>query len=200
MHKLKLKPARLNKERRYRQHQHTPTHFLRLRLPAPRVQIDQDRRWYGVRTLAFLQRRLQRKLNDAGFLTWLPSMAIVGGNYLPVSGTVMVGLEGERCPLWDWHDGEVNAGSRRPFHAIMGPIDGAHLQLFSDWLTGHGSVCEEVFALGDQIVITEGPFASYAGTVEATDAEHCRLKASVEIFGRRTRVALPYAQVEKIAA
>jgi hypothetical protein len=128
-------------------------------------------------------------------------MAVAGGQYLPVSGTVMVGLEGERGPLWDWHDGEVNAGARRPFHAIVGPIEAADLQVFADWLTGCGSEgCAEVFALGDPVVILEGPFASFAGTVEATDGEHCRLKAAVELFGRKTSVLLPYAQVERIAA
>jgi hypothetical protein len=202
---MQLKPKanrRLDKDRRYRQHRHTPTHFLRLRLPKPRVEIDPSRRWYGVRTMAFLQRRLARKLGEAGFTTWLPSMALAGGQYLPVSGTVMVALEGERAPLWDWHDGEVNAGSRRPFHAIIGPIEAADLQVFADWLTGYGSEgCGEVlFALGDQITVVDGPVASFAGTVEATDDEHCRLKAAVEMLGRKTTVVLPYAQVERVAA
>ena len=205
MHKAKNRLSKERRERerqrRYREHHHTPTHFLRLRLPAPRVQIDQSRRWYGVRTLAYLQRKLQRKLDESGFLTWLPSMAIVGGQYLPVSGTVMVGLDDDTSPLWRWHDHELDKGMSRPFYALLGPVAGADLQHFSDWLTGCGAANDmPVFRLGDNVLILDGPFADVVGIVEDTDTEHCRLKASVDLFGRRTNVVFPFSQVECLAA
>ena len=199
--KNRLSKDRRERQRRYREHHHTATHFVRLRLPQPRVIIDADKRWYGVRTLAYLQRRLQSKLAEAEFVTWLPSMAIAGGQYLPISGTVMVGLDDDTTPLWRWHDHEVDKGMTRPFYALLGPVAGADLQHFSDWLTGYGAGhAMPVFRLGDNVMILDGPFANVAGVVEETDPEHCRLKASVDLFGRRTNVVLPFAQVERLAA
>ena len=56
---------------------------------------------------------------------------------------------------------------------------------------------EVPFFVGETVKVTDGPFASFSGTIEAVDNDRKKLTVSVKIFGRKTPMELSFMQVEK---
>jgi len=53
------------------------------------------------------------------------------------------------------------------------------------------------FILGETVIITDGPFANFNGTIEEINEDKKRMKISVKIFGRKTPIDVEFSQVIK---
>jgi transcription termination/antitermination protein NusG len=54
------------------------------------------------------------------------------------------------------------------------------------------------FAVGDSVMVVDGPFATLHATITEMNADAARVKALVEIFGRETPVELAFNQIQKV--
>jgi transcriptional antiterminator NusG len=55
------------------------------------------------------------------------------------------------------------------------------------------------FDRGEEVRVTDGPFATMRGNVEESNPTRRKLRVLVSIFGRPTAVELDFAQVEKVS-
>jgi transcriptional antiterminator NusG len=53
------------------------------------------------------------------------------------------------------------------------------------------------FSVGENVIVIDGPFSNFNGTVEEINQEKGKVKVLVSIFGRPTPVELDFVQVDK---
>jgi len=90
--------------------------------------------------------------------------------------------------------GFVGGGKTRP-----SPISEAEvLKIVSQMQEGTDKPRHKVeFMVGENVRVTEGPFADFNGSVEDVNYDKSKVHVAVTIFGRSTPVELDFSQVEK---
>jgi transcriptional antiterminator NusG len=90
--------------------------------------------------------------------------------------------------------GFVGGGKTRP-----SPISDAEvLKIVSQMQEGTDKPRHKVeFMVGENVRVTEGPFADFNGSVEDVNYDKSKVHVAVTIFGRSTPVELDFSQVEK---
>ncbi|RKX72878.1 MAG: transcription termination/antitermination factor NusG, partial [Spirochaetes bacterium] len=53
------------------------------------------------------------------------------------------------------------------------------------------------FQVGEEVMVIEGPFESFKGTIEVVNQEKGKLRVMVGIFGRATPVEVTFSQVDR---
>lgn len=186
----------------------------------PRFEVDPARRWYVIRSLPRWSRRAAEQIRAEGIPVFEAREAVrlvsdigkVRVALIPILRRLLfVGIsDWTELALVERHPGIYDdLTSYRRSGVVDAPGGGRmvvkpeDLQDFADSITGHGGSIDNaralLFALGETVSVTSGPFASYQGTVEDIDAARSRLTVSVDIFGRATPVELEFDHVEAAA-
>lgn len=66
-----------------------------------------------------------------------------------------------------------------------------------DELTDQGEEVNVPYIVGETVIVTDGPFNSFSGTIKEINEAQKRLVVMVKIFGRETPLELNYMQVAK---
>lgn len=93
--------------------------------------------------------------------------------------------------------GDTKEDSRQMKATPLRPQEVSRILGRVDELSTQEEENEVPFVVGEIVKVTDGPFSSFQGTIEAVDNERKKLTVSVKIFGRKTPMELSFMQVEK---
>ena len=94
--------------------------------------------------------------------------------------------------------GFVGCVSRNNRPIPITPDEAKNLLQKSGVIKGEKAVhVRQSFNVGDVVKITDGPFASFTGTIKDINLEKEKLSVEVQIFGRPTPVEVSFLQAEK---
>ena len=93
--------------------------------------------------------------------------------------------------------GDTKEDSRKMIATPLRPQEVARILGRVDEMNAMEEENEIPFFVGETVKVTDGPFSSFQGTIEAVDNERKKLTVSVKIFGRKTPMELSFTQVEK---
>lgn len=176
------------------------------------------RGWYVINTLSGhedkvklnLEKRIQNKnMNDRIYQVKVPTVEVTEvkngkkrttkKKFLP--GYVMVEMEGD---VDAWQEvlnvpgvSKLMGASDMPKPLSPKEVEDLFQQL-GEAESSERILVDEVYEIGEQVRVIDGPFSNFNGVVEEVSPEKGRLRIRVEIFGRSTPVELNFNQVGKI--
>jgi transcription antitermination factor NusG len=184
------------------------THSAIRRLPRPRVEIDRGLAWFAVWTAARAEQRIQRRLENVGVPTYLPSEAVKiarRGRWVEIDRPVVsrylfVGLNAAKpdfaavhgCLEGFWPGIPVFG---RVLRTQEGPlrVPASAVQRLADGLSLYDSRSPP-WAVGGRFRAVGGAFAGFEGIVQGAD-DH-RVRGLLDLFGRKTVVEFESGQLE----
>jgi transcriptional antiterminator NusG len=175
-------------------------------------------KWYVVQTASNYEKRVQTLIREAILLQGMqrfvedvlipmePVTEIKKGQKVAGERKFFPGYVLIKCNMTDnvWHlvrhTPHVTAfmgaeHGRKPF-----PISEKEAERILNQMT-HGAEKPRSlmkFEVGENVRVTDGPFANFQGAVDSVDEDKTRLTVSVSIFGRATPIELDFNQVEKV--
>ena len=93
--------------------------------------------------------------------------------------------------------GDSKEDSKRMIATPLRPQEVARILGRVDELSQGEEENEIPFFVGETVKVTDGPFSSFSGVIEAVDNDRKKRTGSVKIFGRKTPMELSFMQVEK---
>ena len=93
---------------------------------------------------------------------------------------------------------ELGATSKKDMGRVMGALTAATNGNFDKPAAAKKRRVEVSYAVGDQVTVTDGPFATMAAVVSDVEPTTQKLTVLVSIFGRDTPVELGFHQVQKL--
>ena len=81
---------------------------------------------------------------------------------------------------------------------LYSPLQAATLAKETSTTSYDATVEVADFAVGDSVMVVDGPFAGVHATITEINVNNQRLKALVEILGRETPVDLTFPQIQKV--
>ena len=175
-------------------------------------------KWYVVQTYSSYENRAQGSLKERIRLNGLDEffgevlvpaeniMELVGGNkrrskrkFFPSYMLVQMELNDQT-----WHlvkstpkvIGFVGTDQRKPMPLRTREVERL-IQQVEEGTVAHEPQVQ--FEEGETVRVTDGPFATFNGTIEEVKEEKRKLRVLVSIFGRSTPVELDFNQVEKVS-
>jgi len=176
--------------------------------------IERGRNWYAIHTYVgyenAVERNLRQRIESLGMEDKIFNVVIPVEKTVKVKGGKRVEVEEKIYPGYvlvdmivddeSWYvvrntprvTGFIGAGTRPV------PVEQAEVDALFARMAGTDTRHAIDLAIGDPVIVTDGPFKEFEGKVSEVDDVRGKVKVMVSMFGRETPVELDFLQIKKI--
>ena len=173
-----------------------------------------ERNWYAIHTYAgyenAVMRNLKQRIESLGMDTKIFNVIVPIEKKIKIKGGKRVEIEEKIYPGYVLVDMIVSEDSWyvvRNTPRVTGfvgagvnpvPLDKSEVDFLFGRMKSDTVKHNIDLALGESVIVTDGPFKDLEGKVSEVDNEKGKVKVLVSMFGRETPVELDFLQVKKI--